>query len=284
MTDKLRVGDYMTGKVITVSSEDTVMDVIKLTRETGHDGFPVTRDGKVEGYISSLDMLLCDSDELVKNVMSRNIIVAHPNMEINEVARVIFRLGVSKLPVVSDTGRLVGIITNSDVIRSQIERADPAKVWKLKKTLETVHGVDITVTRGEVNIDDLVPTQSKIFADELEGRIYELKKGLAEPIIVIHKPNTWLLADGHHRVVAAKRLGIEKIDAYILQVPKDIKLGMEKTAAQSGLRKLEDIEVLDFEKHPLIEITERLMMRDRKPIDEVERNPLDSERRGAESE
>ena len=82
----------------------------------------------------------------------------------------------------------MGIITNSDVIRSQIERADPAKVWKLKKTLETVHGVDITVTRGEVGIDDLVPTQSKIFADELEGRIYELRKGLAEPIIVIHKP------------------------------------------------------------------------------------------------
>jgi IMP dehydrogenase len=209
--------------------------------------------------------------------MSRNIIVAHPHMEINEVARVIFRLGVSKLPVVDDTGRLVGIITNSDVIRSQIERADPAKVWKLKKTLETVHNVDITVTRGEVNINDLVPTQSKIFADELEGRIYELKKGLAEPIIVIHKPNTWLLADGHHRVVAAKRLGIQKIDAYILQVPKEIKLGMEKTAAQSGLRKLEDIEVLDFEKHPLIEITERLMMRDRKPLDEIERRSAESE-------
>jgi len=52
-------------------------------------GFPVTREKKVEGYISSLDMLLCESDELVKNVMSKNLIVAHPNMEINEVARVI---------------------------------------------------------------------------------------------------------------------------------------------------------------------------------------------------
>ncbi len=98
-----------------------------------------------------------------------------------------------------------------------------------------MHNVNITVVRGEVNIDDLVPTQGKVFADELEGRIYELKKGLAEPIIVIHKPEHWLLADGHHRVVAAKRLGIEKIDAYILQVPKDIRLGMEKTARDAGL-------------------------------------------------
>lgn len=279
MTDKLRVGDYMTGKVITVSADDTVMDVIKLTRETGHDGFPVTREGKVEGYISSLDMLLCESDEVVKNVMSKNLIVAHPNMEINEVARVIFRLGVSKLPVVDDQGRLVGIITNSDVIRSQIERADPQKVWKLKKTLETLHNVSITVGRGEVNISDLQPTQGKVFADELEGRIYELKKGLAEPIIVLHKPNKWLLADGHHRVVAARRLGLDKIDAYILEIPKDISLGMEKSAKNAGLRTLDDIQVLDYAKHPLIEITERLMMKDNKSLtpEDLERIGLDDD-------
>lgn len=279
MTDKLRVGDYMTGKVITVSPDDTVMDVIKLTRETGHDGFPVTKEHKVEGYISSLDMLLCESDELVKNVMSKNLIVAHPNMDINEVARVIFRLGVSKLPVVDDKGNLVGIITNSDVIRSQIERADPQKVWKLKKTLETLHNINITVARGEVNINDLVPTQGKVFADELEGRIYELKKGLAEPLIVIHKPGWWLLADGHHRVVAAKRLGMDRIDAYILEIPKDIPLGMEKSARDAGLKTVNDIHVLDYAKHPLIEITERLLMKDRK-----DSAPEELERRGMESD
>jgi len=141
---------------------------------------------------------------------------------------------VSKLPVVDDKGNLVGIITNSDVIRSQIERADPQKVWKLKKTLETLHNVSIVVNRGEVDINDLVPTQGKIFADELEGRIYELKKGLAEPLIVIHKPGRWLLADGHHRVVAAKRLGIQKIDAYILEIPKDIPPGNGKIGAGLG--------------------------------------------------
>jgi IMP dehydrogenase len=274
MTDKLKVGDYMTGKVVTVSPDDTVMDVIKLTRETGHDGFPVTQDRKVVGYISSLDMLLCETDELIRNVMSKKLIVAHPDMDINEVARVIFRLGVSKLPVVDDKGILVGIITNSDVIRSQIERADPQKVWKLKKTLETLHNVSIIVNRGDVEIDGLKPTQSKIFADELEGRIYELKKGLAEPIIVIKKPNRYILVDGHHRVVAAKRLGIKMVDAYILELSKDIPLGMEKSARDAGLNTIDDIEILDYAKHPLIEITERLMMRERKgpSVEDLEKN------------
>jgi len=50
-----------------------------------------------------------------------------------------------------------------------------------------------------MRIVDLVPTQSKIFADELEGRKYELEKGLAEPLIVIQKRNKILLVDGHHR-------------------------------------------------------------------------------------
>lgn len=266
MADKPRVGDYMTGKVDTVSPDNTVMDVIRLIRKTSHDGFPVTRDNMVEGYISSLDMLLCDTDEQVKNVMSRNLIVAHPDMYLDELARVIFRLGVSKLPVVDDRGNLVGIITNSDVIRSQIERADPKKVWKLQKTLETIHNVSIHVHRGEVDVDKLVPTQGKIYADELEGRTYELKKGLAEPLIVVHKPGLWLLADGHHRVVAARRLGIKKLDANILEVSKDIPLGMEKTARDAGLKTLDDIRVIDNAQHPLIRFTERLLSKDSKAI------------------
>ena len=46
---------------------------------------------------------------------------------------------------------------------------------QLKKTLETLHNVSITVGRGEVDISELQPTQGKVFADELEGRIEATK-------------------------------------------------------------------------------------------------------------
>lgn len=257
-----KVRDYMTHHVDTVSPDNTVKDVIDLIHRTGHDGFPVVRDGKVVGYVAAAGLLLHGLEERVSSVMTRDVLVADMDMDMTDVARVIFRSGKSKLPVVDSAAHLIGIITNSDVIRSHIERTSPQKVWTLKKTLETLHNIHIGVTREEISIDELIPTQSKVYADELEGRIYELKKGLAEPIVVIRKPGKTLLVDGHHRVIAARKLGINKIDAYIIPLGEDVQLGMEKTAREVGLHSIADIKILDYAKHPLIGITKRLKKED----------------------
>ena len=108
---------------------------------------------------------------------------------------------------------------------------------------------------------DLLPTQSKIYEDELEGRIYEIKKGLAEPIIVVKRPGRIILVDGHHRAIAAKRLGITAIDAYLIEIKEDIELGMERTAHAMNLKTLDDVQVLDYARHPLVAITHRLVKR-----------------------
>ncbi|MBU4372966.1 MAG: CBS domain-containing protein [Euryarchaeota archaeon] len=258
MTEHPKVKDYMTQEVDTVSLRSTVKDVIELIRRTGHDGFPVVEDGRVTGYVSAAGLLEKGLGEKISSIMSRDVLVADTEMDMTDVARVIFRSGKSKLPVVDKSGHLRGIITNSDVIRSHIERTSPQKVWTLKKTLEAIHNVHVDVIRETVNIGELVPTQPKVYADELDGRIYELKKGLAEPIVVIKKPNKLFLVDGHHRVIAAKKLGIKSMDAYVIPLGDEIHLGMEKTALSAGLRTLSDIKILDYAKHPLIEITKRL--------------------------
>ena len=76
---------------------------------------------------------------------------------------------------------------------------------------------------------------------------------------MIKKPDKLLLVDGHHRVVAAKKLGIEELDAYILELEKDVPLGMEKIARDTGLQTIDDIRIMDYVKHPLIEVTQKLM-------------------------
>jgi len=108
-------------------------------------------------------------------------------------------------------------------------------------------------------VDHLLPTQSKIYEDELEGRIYEIKKGLAEPIIVVRKPGKLILVDGHHRAVAAKRMGIKELDAYVIELGADVELGLEKTAREMNLHTLDDIKVLDYARHPLMAVTHRLV-------------------------
>src|ERR1035437_9990343 len=253
----LKVEDYMTREVVTVSASDTVKDVISLIKNTKHDGFPVVKDQKILGYVSSLDILLCDPSVKVADIMSVDLVVARRDMDLFDAARVLFRSDTKKLPVIDDKSHVIGIISNTDVIGSQIERATPDKVWKLMRTLRTIHKVQVEEHFGQVRIVDLVPTQSKIFADELEGRKYELEKGLAEPLIVIQKRNKILLVDGHHRAVAAKRLKLKEADAYIITMDRDVFLGMERTAQNVGLKSLVDIQILESDSHPLIEITKR---------------------------
>ncbi len=260
MMDKKKVKDYMTYDVVTVDANGTVRDVIEAIKNTHHDGFPVVENSKeVVGYISARDLLFAHPSTPIEQVMSRHLIVADPDMSVNDAARVIFRSGIQKLPVVNEKNELIGIMSNSDVIRSQIEHVSPEKVFKFIETLKKLYGVEPTLKRGSVPIDDLLPTQSKIYEDELEGRMYEIKKGLAEPLIVVRRPGRWILVDGHHRAIAAKRLGITNLDAYIIEVRENIELGMERTARTLNLSTLDDIKVLDYARHPLVALTHRLV-------------------------
>ncbi|WP_435179537.1 CBS pair associated ParBc domain-containing protein [Halorussus sp. AFM4] len=280
---KPTVKDYMTREVATVSPDATVGEVAhRIVESDEHNGYPVCDGRRVEGFVNARDLLLADDQEPIFKVMSKDLIVAHPDMDVNDAARVILRSGIQKLPVVDDAGNLVGIISNTDVIRSQIERATPEKVGKLMRTLESIHDTEVEQTRREVALEDLTPTQGKVYADELEGRTYELERGLAEPLVVIDcapgsgtpeesreasgeerpassdEAGDLLLADGHHRVMAADRLDIEEMDAYVILVDEDVDLGMAKTAEKEGLESLADVQVVDYARHPLVETTKRL--------------------------
>jgi IMP dehydrogenase len=253
------VQDYMTRDVATVSPDATVREVAERIGETDdHSGFPVCDGRHVEGFVSARDLLLEDDSEPIFRIMTTDILVAHPEMKLDDAARVILRSGIRRLPVVDDAGNLVGIISNADVIRSQIERATPGKVDKLLRTLENIHGVDAREERREVPLADLTPTQGKVYADELEGRRYELERGLAEPLVVIETPDDLLLADGHHRSKAASRLDIEEMDAYVIVIDEPVELGMAETARQENLDSIADIEAVDYAHHPLVETTHRL--------------------------
>ena len=262
MDTEPRVKAYMTRAVTTVSPTDTVEAVrAQIDGEDGHNGFPVTRDGRVEGFVTGRDLLAADAEATIADVMSAETIVADPEMTITDAARVIVRSDIEKLPVVDDAGELVGILSNTDVIRSQIERATPEKVAKLSRTLTDLHGVELTQERRSVALAELVPTQAEVYADELDGRRYELERGLAEPLVVIDAggdDGTLYLADGHHRALAADRLGIDEMDAYVIVPAEPLELGMAQTAAEQGLASIDDISVIEQDRHPLVETTTKL--------------------------
>ena len=56
----------------------------------------------------------------VGDVMTRNVVSVGPDTDLNEVARTMLERKIGGLPVVED-GRLVGIITESDIFKRFVE-------------------------------------------------------------------------------------------------------------------------------------------------------------------
>lgn len=255
---KSYVKDYMTKDVICVSPDTLTEEVIELMKESRHNSYPVVVDNKVVGMVTAFDIVSKPWADEVNGIMSTKLVVANQDLSINDASRVMFRRGISRMPVVNEYGNLVGIITNTDMVRSHIERSTPNKVEYFKSTLEQLYGIKTTLRHMRVETNKLRPTQDKVYADELEGRTYELKRGLAEPAIVVKTGDRWILVDGHHRAVASSQQGYETVDSYVIDLGQDIKLGMEKTADKAGIKTFDDIEIIDDDKHPLIALTESL--------------------------
>ena len=264
MVRKALVRDYMTEDVDYIPYDTTVEKAIEALINSVHETFPVAKNGNLVGFVTAKELLrnYKNPGKLIKDVVGEKLIVARPDLALDDAARVMFRYAMRKLPVVDGRGRLIGIITNTDIIRSHIERATPRKVNLIRNLLESEHKVGIHVGMYPVPLDKLHPTQGRIHADELQGRRYELKRGLAEPLIVVKKRNYFVLVDGHHRVIAARGLGIKEIMAHVLELEKDVELGMEKSAREAGLLTLDDIKVIDYAQHPLVEITTKLIKKD----------------------
>ena len=258
MATKTYVKDYMTKNVINVSPDTKTEEVISLMKESHHNSYPVVENDRLVGMVTAFDIISKERADTVRDLMTTKLVVANQDLTINDASRVMFRRGISRMPVVDSKGALVGIITNTDMVRSHIERSTPNKVEYFKKTMEQLYGIKTTLKHMPVETNQLRPTQDKVFADELEGRAYELEKGLAEPAIVVKTGNRWILVDGHHRAVASKQKGYETVDSYVIDLGQDIKLGMEKTADKLGIRTFSDIEIIDDDKHPLIALTESI--------------------------
>lgn len=258
------VKDYMTRDVVSLHPDLTIRDAIDRVVKEGHVGLPVAEGRRLLGFLTPKELLrnLDHPARKIREIIAQGTVVAHPDMDIEDAARILFRMGVKELPVVDDDGTMVGMLSTTDIIRSHIERVTPRKMMKLKETLESLYDIEIAIEREFVEIANLLPTQKRIYADELQGRKKEIQRGLAEPIMVILKKPQPILVDGHHRVMAAHQLGIPKLEAYVLKLDKDIDLGLERNARASGLRTILDIDINDFGQHPLVEVTSRLLKKE----------------------
>ncbi|MDR2846593.1 MAG: CBS domain-containing protein [Candidatus Methanoplasma sp.] len=256
------VADYMIRNVQYVTPDMTVKQVRDKIINSNFHGFPIVENSYLLGYVTAKELLkfIDQPNSKMREVMSRGTLCAIPSMSIDDATRVLFRYGLRNLPVVDEDKKLVGIISNIDIVRSQIERSRPGKVMSVKNFLEQQNGLRMKVFNQDIPLEQVIPTQKEVYMDELIGRQYEIKRGLNEPLIVIRRLGGYLLVDGHHRVMAARGLGLETFKAIVLEPNNmSVSLGMEKTAEKWGLRTLDDVNIIEGAKHPFMEVTTMLL-------------------------
>ncbi len=142
----MRVHEIMSYPVITVAPDDTLVTVAeKLVRHRISAAPVVDAAGHVVGIVSEGDLLhraetrterrrswwleLFTSGEtlaqdyvkshgrLAKDVMSRRVLSVHPDSSLADVADLLDRRGIKRVPVL-DAGKLIGIISRADLVRA----------------------------------------------------------------------------------------------------------------------------------------------------------------------
>ena len=114
-------GGLMQSEMIVVNKFDTVRRAISRIKDPRikirfNNVYVVDKKGHLVGIVSLRKLLLSNPMRRIKDIMLRNVISVHPNMDQEKVANVFRQHGLYSLPVVDNNGYLLGRITYDDVI------------------------------------------------------------------------------------------------------------------------------------------------------------------------
>jgi len=128
----MRIKDIMTKNPFMVDSETLVLDAQRIMRENNIRRLPVIDKGKLVGIVTLHDLLEASpspatslsvyelnyllSKMKVKEVMTKDPVSLSPDTPFEEALRIGQEKKIGSFPVV-DNGKLVGITTESDIVR-----------------------------------------------------------------------------------------------------------------------------------------------------------------------
>ena len=181
----LRVRDVMTGDLITVHPEDGLDKVVHLLLSHQVKALPVVRGDKAVGIVTGGDLLIrgglklrldlhphlpeqTRQDQLhtlpkltAADVMSTPVQTIALTATVQEAARRMSGKSIKRLLVVNDHGRLNGIVSRVDILRSFVRAADfsdqlPDLPPGLNKTVEQLMFTEVATVTPQDSLQDVL--------------------------------------------------------------------------------------------------------------------------------
>jgi magnesium transporter len=115
-------GGLMTTDYVALSPDSTVeraIDEVRRTAaemETVYEAYAIDANGTLLGAVSLRDLVLARVGQPISAVMNADVISVPPEMDQEDVARIVQRYGLLALPVVDAARKLLGIVTVDDVV------------------------------------------------------------------------------------------------------------------------------------------------------------------------
>lgn len=124
-------GGLMTTEYVALAPITKVWQAIEAVRqyatqdkaETVYYAYVVAFGGRLVGVVSLRELILNDPGVAVEDIMTENVLSVRPEMHQEEVARMFQKYSVSALPVVDNSGRMLGLVTVDDVMDVVVEEA-----------------------------------------------------------------------------------------------------------------------------------------------------------------
>ena len=122
-------GSIMTLEYVSLAPTMTIGDALKKIKSRGVHSETVNvcyiiEKHKLLGTITAMDLLICDDDELLSDIMEENPISVKTLSDKEEVAQLFNKYDVVSLPVVDNENCMVGIVTFDDAIDVIQEEAE----------------------------------------------------------------------------------------------------------------------------------------------------------------
>lgn len=136
-TSMLRIKDVMVHDVKTIDKGESVSSAASIMSTFNIGSLIVMENDKPVGIITERDILKKvvapgrnPKATKVHEVMSRPLVVGDPDMDLEYAAKYMVSKDVKRLPII-ERGKLVGIVTLTDIVRAQ-----PLVVEALERALE----------------------------------------------------------------------------------------------------------------------------------------------------
>jgi acetoin utilization protein AcuB len=196
------VGDRMIRQVITIQPQETLEDALRLMRADHISRLPVVdRSGKLVGIVTEKQILRYSPSNAttldrweIKEVMNRitmdeimakNVVTVSPDTPLEEVARIMIDSEIGGLPVI-DKGRLVGIITETDLFKIFLEMLSARQPGvRLSVSLPDIPGQIAALTQAIFIAGGNITAMTSILGESSGTREWTIKvNGISKDALV----------------------------------------------------------------------------------------------------